>query len=154
MDATRVLVRDGEAVFDRLVELFDEYRVHYGEEADPARTAAWLAAQLRTGRLRASVAERDGRGIGFLTSVVMPASLRLGEFWAVRDVFVRPDCRRSGAGRALVEQVLAEARAAGAVRVSLQTEPENTAALALYRSIGFRPVEGLTGLSLSLAGQL
>ncbi|WP_436523718.1 GNAT family N-acetyltransferase [Actinoplanes sp. HUAS TT8] len=143
-------MRAGDAGFGWLVGLFDEYRVHYGEESEPARTEAWLAGQLRAGRLRASVAELDGVGAGFLTSAVMPASLRLGEFWVVRDLFVRPGGRRGGVGRALLDQVVTEAREAGAVRVSLQTEPGNGPALGLYEAAGFRPVEGLTSLSLPL----
>ncbi|MFI1990163.1 GNAT family N-acetyltransferase [Actinoplanes sp. NPDC020271] len=150
---TVVRVGVGEAGFRGLVGLFDEYRVHYGEAAEPARTAEWLSVQLRGDRLRAWVTEQDGRAAGFLTAAVMPASLRLGEFWAVRDVFVRPECRRSGAARALLDQVVAEARAAGAIRISLQTEPANTPALALYRSLGFRPVEGLIGLGLPVTDQ-
>ncbi len=135
---------------DLLVEFFDQYRVHYGEAADPKRTAAWLAGQLRAGRLRALVAELDGGGAGFLTSAVIPASLRLGEFWVVRDLFVKPEARRAGAARALLDQIIEEARAAGALRVSLQTEPENAPALALYTAAGFRPVEGLTTLAVSV----
>jgi ribosomal protein S18 acetylase RimI-like enzyme len=47
--------------------------------------------------------------------------------------------------------VIAEARAAGALRVSLQTEPGNAVAQSLYASLGFRRVPDLDLLSLPLS---
>ena len=76
--------------------------------------------------------------------------MRLGCFWQLRDLYVVPSARRCGAGRALVGAVRAAASAAGAIRLSVQTEPANTAAVALYRASGFLPVEDLHVLSLDL----
>jgi GNAT superfamily N-acetyltransferase len=143
-------VGPGHGAFEQAVALFDEYRVHYGEVSDLARTRDWLTEQLVGQRLRMAVAVADEQVTGLVTSAVMPASLRLGAAWAVRDLFVRPDRRRSGVARALLEHVLAEARAAGALRVSLVTETGNGPALALYAAGGFRPVEGLVSLTLDL----
>jgi ribosomal protein S18 acetylase RimI-like enzyme len=159
MSVTVMRVDPDNPDFDQLVQLFDAYRTHYGEPPSPARTATWLADNLRTGRLRASMAvlghgtAPDRPVAGFVTSAVSPASLRLSTFWMVRDLFVSPDHRRAGAARALLDHVVTQARAAGALRVSLQTEPDNAAALALYAEAGFRPVQGLTTLALPLAGQ-
>ena len=82
--------------------------------------------------------------------VVSPASMALSLFWQLRDLYVAPDHRRHGVGRALVDTVVADARAAGAARVSLQTEVGNDRALALYRSAGFEVVDELTMLNLML----
>ena len=38
----------------------------------------------------------------------------------------------------------------GAIRVSVQTEPDNAAALRLYRDCGFVPVQGVQALMLPL----
>ncbi|MFC7531444.1 GNAT family N-acetyltransferase [Actinoplanes sp. GCM10030250] len=140
----------GDEAFEQAATLFDEYRVHYGEVSDPLRTREWLAEQLTVGRLRMAVAADGARLGGLITSAVLPASLRLGAAWSVRDLFVAPDHRRAGIARTLLDHVVAEARAAGALRVSLVTEPENGPALGLYRAAGFRPVEGLAHLSLTL----
>ena len=135
-----------DADFGRAAALFDEYRVHYGEPAAPAQARAWLTEQITGGRLRMAVALPGG----LITTTIMPASLRLRAFVIVRDLYVAPGHRRSGIARALLDHVVADARAAGALRVSLQTEPDNAAALALYAAAGFRPVEGLTSLTLPL----
>ena len=58
--------------------------------------------------------------------------------------------RRCGAGRTLVGAVRAAASTAEAIRLSVQTEPSNTAAFALYRASGFPPVEDLHVLALDL----
>jgi len=135
------------ADFDAVAALFDEYRVHYGEPAAPAETHAWLAEQITTGRLSVAAAN----GLGFVTTTILPASLTLGTAWMIRDLFVLPRGRRRGVARALVTHVIDAARAAGARRVSLQTEADNDPALTLYAAAGFRPVPGLAMLHLTLA---
>ncbi|MEU4421902.1 GNAT family N-acetyltransferase [Actinoplanes sp. NPDC024001] len=148
---TPVGIRPAGDMMGQAAAIFEEYRVHYGQTPDPEGTRRWLTEQLGIGRLAMSVAVRGEHACGLITSTVMPASLRLGTFWFVRDLFVTPDQRRTGTARALLERVIADARAAGAIRVSLQTEPENEPALALYTAAGFRPVEGLMSLALTLS---
>lgn len=87
---------------------------------------------------------------GIATTVALPASLRLGCGWQLRDLYVVAGARRRGAGRALVSAVRAAASAAGAIRLSVQTEPGNTPALRLYRASGFTAVEDLHILALDL----
>lgn len=137
--------------FGQLAGLFDDYRAHYGCPRSPQATGRWLADQLGRGGLTAAAALAGGQARGFVTVMVLPASLTLGTAWSVRDLYVAPPHRRGGVARALLQHVAGAARAAGAVRVALQTEADNTAALALYEAAGFRPVGGLALLSLDLA---
>lgn len=53
---------------------------------------------------------------------------------------VRPEARRAGLGRRLVDQAAIAARRAGAHRLFLEAAEDNAAALALYDSAGFRPL--------------
>jgi GNAT superfamily N-acetyltransferase len=129
-----------------LADIFDAYRAHYGEAIEPGASAAWLAEQLGSGRLTAFVAERDGQLLGFATTLDVPASLRLGHYWQVRDLFVVTDRRRLGIGAALLVFVADAARSAGALRLAVQTEFENDAARRLYQATGFVEVEGFVGL--------
>jgi ribosomal protein S18 acetylase RimI-like enzyme len=55
------------------------------------------------------------------------------------DCIVRPEHRRKGIGKALLEFVIAQARAEGALRVMLLTDGDNEHAQALYRKMGFTP---------------
>jgi GNAT superfamily N-acetyltransferase len=130
--------------------LFHAYRAHYGHDGPVTATHAWLREQLAEGRLRIAVATTDGRAAGFVTTAVVPASLTLRAFWLVRDLYVAPEHRCGGVGAALIRHVVDAAREEGALRLSLQTETGNIAALALYEAAGFEPVAGLESLALTL----
>ena len=76
----------------------------------------------------------------------------------LKRLWVRPEGRRSGAGRLLVEHAIEQARSAGYVRIRLDTTPGMEAAQRLYESLGFveippyrsNPVAGTTYLELRL----
>ncbi|HSP89738.1 MAG TPA: ribosomal protein S18-alanine N-acetyltransferase [Vicinamibacterales bacterium] len=55
----------------------------------------------------------------------------------INNVAVRPECRRLGAGRALVEAALEHGRGAGARTALLEVRASNVAAQRLYASLGF-----------------
>lgn len=58
----------------------------------------------------------------------------------IDDLYVRPEFRRAGLGRKLMERVFALARATGAF-VSRTVQPDNERAIAFYRHLGARYVE-------------
>ena len=63
----------------------------------------------------------------------------------LEDLYVEPGARGSGFGRALVEAALESARERGCARVVLDTRDTNTAAVALYESVGFSSGRGPDG---------
>ena len=146
----RALIAPSGVEITQLAKIFDRYRIHYGEAADASHTASWLEGNLGDGRLRAFVAEDNGEFVGFATTMTIPASLRLGHFWQVRDLFVLPNHRRLGIGRTLLDFIRAAATTAGAVRLVVQTEADNTTALLLYAESGYTTVEGYCSLTLPL----
>ncbi|HEY3112346.1 MAG TPA: GNAT family N-acetyltransferase [Gemmatimonadaceae bacterium] len=62
---------------------------------------------------------------------------RVGE---LKRMYVAPDARGQGIGRALLDRLEAEARALGLARLVLETGTRQSEALALYRRAGFTPI--------------
>src|SRR5215211_6438363 len=94
MDVSETVPNDTD--FESFVELFDRYRAHCGQAAHPHRSQDWLTEATTTGPMRAFLARVDGAAAGICLVAICPASLTLGEFWMVRDVFVDPPWRRKG----------------------------------------------------------
>lgn len=155
-DTLRITACDTAETIAAASGLFNQYRHHYGEPPDgDDRTLGWLTDMVESTMLTVYTATAgspaDAPPIGLATGHAIPASLVMGRFWQLRDLYVLPGSRRRGAAAALVCAVREAALAAGATRLSLVTEPDNHAALGLYRGLGFRPVEALASLSLDLA---
>ncbi len=60
----------------------------------------------------------------------------------LEELYVVPDLRGNGLGRALLEAAMETARDEGATHMELGTSQDDTAALALYESAGFTNREG------------
>lgn len=100
---------------------------HHGGRLPPPQAGAMLAASgARFVSLR-----RDAAVVGIVRSVVD------GAWVGISAMEVAPQHRRQGWARHLLREVVAEATAAGAVRVWLQVEPTNGGARALYDGAGF-----------------
>ncbi|HLJ21695.1 MAG TPA: GNAT family N-acetyltransferase [Stellaceae bacterium] len=64
----------------------------------------------------------------------------LGTSGEIVTLGVAPAARRRGAARALLEDMLARARALGIASLTLEVAEDNAAGLALYRALGFEQV--------------
>src|SRR5262249_750106 len=84
------------------------------------------------------VAELDGRMIGITHCVVHRATWARESYVYLEDLFVAPDARNTGAGRALIEAVYARAEQIGAEKVYWLTAEANETARALYDRVAER----------------
>jgi len=131
------LIAASDPLFAGAVALFDEYRQHYGANPAPDAVASWLHELVLSGKARIYAAGGGDRTYGICSAVVAPAALTLRTVWLVRDLYVAPPARRQGVAKDLLAHVADDARAAGAHRLSLQTETANTHAIELYARNGF-----------------
>lgn len=133
------LARAGDAsVFGRLLHAFNS---EFGEPTPSAEVIAERAAPLiESGELTVLLAG-DGPD-GFAVLRFRP-SIYTGALDAyLEELYVVPERRGRGLGRALLEAAMAHARECGAAHVDLNTSEADVAAKALYESAGFTNREG------------
>lgn len=63
----------------------------------------------------------------------------------LQRIAVLPDARRQGLGCELLEELLAKATGLGATRILLEVAASNEAAIGLYESFGFEPINRRRG---------
>ena len=144
------LRRAGPHDLDALVPLFDAYRRFYEQPADLARARAFLGARLGHGDSVILLAEVAGEAAGFCQLYPTWCSVSAAAIFILSDLYVVPEVRQHGVGRALMRAAEAHGRAAGAVRLNLETAHANTTAQALYESLGWRRDEVYRTYSLGL----
>lgn len=79
-----------------------------------------------------------GRLIGIVQYLFHRSCWTIGDYCYLQDLFVSPEARGTGAGRALIEAVERAARAHGASRVHWLTKEDNHTARALYDKLADR----------------
>ena len=120
--------------------LWDGYNAFYGRSADTAlpdafTRIAWSRFLDPAEPMHALVAERDGRLIGLAHYLFHRSTTNPADSCYLQDLFTTEQARGLGVGRALIEAVYANARAAGAARVYWQTHETNAVAMQLYDKV-------------------
>lgn len=95
---------------------------------------AALAGHLRASYTLSLLLLEEDRPVGYLLAGFSPPE---GELYRVA---VLPEARRRGYGRRLLEAFFREAEKRDVYTLYLEVRESNEAAIALYRSAGFRPV--------------
>jgi len=106
--------------------LFDAYRRFYGRSADLAVASEFLQQRIARGESVVLVArDANGTARGFAQLYPSFSSVRAARTLVLNDLFVAPDVRRAGVGRALLEQAAAYACDRGIGRMKLSTAIDN-----------------------------
>jgi GNAT superfamily N-acetyltransferase len=124
---------------DDVVPLFDGYRQFYGQRSDLAAARAFLRDRMERDESVIYVAyTAPGAAAGFTQLYPSFSSVSLRGLWILNDLFVRPDVRRGGVGRALLERARLHAVETGAKGLILNTAVTNKPAQTLYESCGWQ----------------
>jgi len=124
--------------FGRLLQAFNE---EYDEPTPPADAIAERAAPLITSGDVTVLFVGDGPD-GFAELRFRPSLYTGGLDAYLEELYVVPERRGHGLGRALLEAAMDYARARGADRIDLNTSEDDVAARGLYESSGFTNREG------------
>ena len=88
--------------------------------------------------MHAALAEVAGRVLGVVHFIEHRSCWTTGNYMYLQDLFVAPDARGHGVGRALIEHVYAEAASRGCSRVWWLTHESNAQAMVLYDQVADR----------------
>lgn len=126
---------------DAIARLLHDFNLEFLEPTPEVETlTGYVRRLLEEGQITVLLA---GDGPDGLSLLRFRPSLWTGESEAyLQELYVVPDLRGRGIGRCLLEETLEIARAAGATGIDLNTGETDTAARALYESMGFTNREG------------
>lgn len=145
-----VIRRAGLDDLDAVAPLFDLYRVFYQQPSDPALARRFIGERLQHEQSVVLLAEQDGVAVAFTQLFPSFSSVRAGRAWILNDLYVQAPARRNGIARSLLQAAADFARSDGAIRLELETDPDNRSAQALYRHMGWEPYEGTLRFRLNL----
>lgn len=128
------------ADFAQWLPLWDGYNAFYGRSGPTALPAeitrsTWLRFLDPAEPVHALVAERDGRLLGLTHYLFHRSTIHIELVCYLQDLFTAEGVRGQGIGRALIEEVAARARDAGAARVYWLTHETNQTARQLYDTL-------------------
>jgi len=125
------------ADYDQWRPLWDGYNEFYGRSGptalpeDITRTT-WARFFDPAEPLYCFVAEQDGKLVGLAHHMFHRSMIAIEPICYLQDLFTAPETRGQGVGRALIDAVAQEAKAARASRLYWHTHQTNTTAQALY----------------------
>ncbi|WP_292935492.1 GNAT family N-acetyltransferase [Noviherbaspirillum sp.] len=121
-----------------IAPLFDGYRQFYGQASDLPLAREFILDRLALLESVILLAENgQGEALGFTQLYPSFSSVSARRIWILNDLFVVPQARGTGVGKALLEAVRMHAAACGAKRLALSTAHDNPAQK-LYESVGYQ----------------
>ena len=134
-----VIARLGSDELAEALPLIAAYQRFYEVEPDEARNATFFRPFVDAdadGVLLGARTETGGPLVGYACLHWRLDTVTAHDIVCLHDLFVVPDVRGTGAGRALLEAAADVARARGAAALVWSTAPDNATAQALYDRTG------------------
>jgi GNAT superfamily N-acetyltransferase len=123
---------------DRWLELWSGYLIFYKASLPESQTdLTWQRLFDTNFNVNGLVAEINGKVVGFTHFLFRPSTWAINDYCYLEDLFVDPDIRGKGIGRALINAVVERAQAKSANRVYWTTQNTNSQARILYDSFGY-----------------
>jgi GNAT superfamily N-acetyltransferase len=126
--------------FPQWKPLWDGYNSFYGRKdatalPDTITRMTWSRFFDSYEPVHALVAEREGQLLGLVHYLFHRSTTTIAPNCYLQDLFTQDAARGKGVGRALIEAVYAQARAAGTGRVYWLTHESNETAMKLYNNL-------------------
>lgn len=121
-----------------VASLFDAYRQFYAQAPDLALATRFIRERMENRESVILLASNAAQQVvGFCQLYPSFCSVEAKPIYALYDLFVVPEARRTGAGRVLLLAAEQLAREHGKARMDLTTAKTNVAAQTAYESLGW-----------------
>lgn len=147
LEVKRATVAD----LDVLVVLFDAYRRFYRKTGDMEGARRFLRERLERAESVVFLSFEGAVAVGFTQLYPSFSSVSMARIFVLNDLFVAREARRRGVGSALLRAAEEYGRSAGAVRLLLSTEVDNTNAQSVYERLGWKRETAFYAYQLALA---
>ncbi len=124
-----------------LTQLFNAYRIFYGQEDNTSECMAFLAERMQHNESIIYIAYDDDFACGFVQLYPTFSSVRMKRAWLLNDLYVTETHRRKGIAKLLLDrckQLCNDTNAAGLI---LETGRDNKAGNSLYPKEEFSKIE-------------
>lgn len=136
------------ADLDAFAGLFDAYRQFYEQAPDLNAARGFIQARFELNESVILLAEDEtGQPVGFCQLYPSFCSIEAKRIYILSDLFVKPEVRGLGAGRALLVAAEKHAAKTGRVKMELTTARTNKTAQSAYESLGWELDEVFLGYS-------
>lgn len=122
---------------DKVVPLFDSYRVFYAQDSDVEAARRFLLARMANGESVILIASGGAQALGFCQLYPIFSSTSMSRTFVLNDLFVDSQARRLGVAARLLAAAADYATRLGASGLSLSTAIDNHRAQALYEKSGW-----------------
>ena len=123
-----------------LVILFEAYREFYGQKADLPSSRKFLQERFENQENIVFIAYEEDEPMGFTQLYKTFSSVSLQPFYILNDLFVYPEFRKKGVGKALLEHAKYFCETQGFKGLVLETAVDNPAQK-LYERLGWKKDE-------------
>ncbi len=125
---------------EHLVPLFNNYRVFYGQHSNLDAARSFLKTRLSKKESTIFLALYNDKPVGFTQLFKTFSSVSLEPFLILNDLFVTPEFRNRGVGRALLEYAKLHCKELDYKGLALETALDNPAQK-LYEQLGWEKDE-------------
>ncbi|GGI41097.1 GNAT family N-acetyltransferase [Mammaliicoccus stepanovicii] len=135
---------------DRIVPIFDEYRVYFNKTSNTTDAQKFLENNLKNGLSTIFIAEDNDKVIGFVQLYTVLSSLEMSDKLILNDLFLTSEARGQRIGEKLMNKAFEYARSQGYKNISLETHKTNIGGNKLYKKMGMTLDETHNYYSLKL----
>jgi ribosomal protein S18 acetylase RimI-like enzyme len=146
------IIRAQKTHLNLIAPLFDAYRVFYNQPSDLIRAENFIKQRLQNSDsiIFLVTNEAESEAIGFVQIYPSFTSIGTSKIYILNDLYIKPEHRKNGVARQLLQFVQQFAKEEGVVKVVLQTAISNTIAQKLYKSLGYRKEEEFLTYTLKI----